>query len=405
MRVKQALFQKRIVDVACGAYHTLVLTDKGELYAFGLGDKGQLGLGNAVKHKNAPAILRGQLEKEYIFKIAAGGRHNLAATNYLPIITVEQGTLSSDFDKIVNSKDFSDVDLKLKKVSIKGHKVMLARSSVFNELMQAMKEGQRILKFGDVRPDVLLCVIRYLYTDNVLLKPDPQYSEGKKSEEDLISEFAIALQEVAENCGIPLSKADAASPETMFPHTLVPSLAQFVNNPLFADIKFRTPEGDEIYAHKAILSSRSDRWRAMFLAGFVESRQDVIDTPIRAPVFLSLLKFVYTDELDVNPEDSVELLMASNEFGLPRLKQLCEEFVERGIDVDNVAWLFEIADQNDCHQLKKFTFYFLLKEFDEVCKTETYANLTPQTLEQISLLRKPKDNKPTAQEGKNCTLQ
>ncbi len=31
-------------DVACGYYHTLVLTDHGETFAFGRNDKGQLGI-------------------------------------------------------------------------------------------------------------------------------------------------------------------------------------------------------------------------------------------------------------------------------------------------------------------------------------------------------------------------
>lgn len=31
-------------DVACGYYHTLALTDKGEIFSFGRNDKGQLGI-------------------------------------------------------------------------------------------------------------------------------------------------------------------------------------------------------------------------------------------------------------------------------------------------------------------------------------------------------------------------
>ena len=28
----------------------------------------------------------------------------------------------------------------------------------------------------------------------------------------------------------------------------------------------------------------------------------------------------------------------ANEFGLERLKSICEEFIGRGVDIENVAW-------------------------------------------------------------------
>ena len=56
-----------------------------------------------------------------------------------------------------------------------------------------------------------------------------------------------------------------------------------------------------------------------------------------------MLQYIYTDEVEIAPDDSVELLMAANEYGLDRLKQMCENFIEQGIDTENVAWLFGIT--------------------------------------------------------------
>ena len=40
------LEQESIVDASCGSSHTLLLSAKGQVYAFGLNTSGQLGLGS-----------------------------------------------------------------------------------------------------------------------------------------------------------------------------------------------------------------------------------------------------------------------------------------------------------------------------------------------------------------------
>jgi len=66
-----------IAQIACGDEHTLCLSDKGRLFVFGCGDHGQLGLGGVRSHR-APTAVR-------IFKrvaeIAAGGSWSLIRTH------------------------------------------------------------------------------------------------------------------------------------------------------------------------------------------------------------------------------------------------------------------------------------------------------------------------------------
>ena len=63
--------------------------------------------------------------------------------------------------------------------------------------------------------------------------------------------------------------------------------------------------------------------------------------------------------------------------------------------INKKIWLTsstEIADLNNAKQLKEFCMYFMLGQFDEVCGTETYKNLSPKSLEQIHKFRKPKES-------------
>ena len=58
-----------IRQIACGAYHTLILKHSGELIAFGDNEYGQLGLGDNIEKINIPTCV---IKDESIQQIACG---------------------------------------------------------------------------------------------------------------------------------------------------------------------------------------------------------------------------------------------------------------------------------------------------------------------------------------------
>ena len=42
------------IDIACGSSHSLCLSDEGEVYSWGEGGKGQLGIGEKLKQDRPP---------------------------------------------------------------------------------------------------------------------------------------------------------------------------------------------------------------------------------------------------------------------------------------------------------------------------------------------------------------
>eukprot|EP00977_Amphora_coffeiformis_P001392 scaffold287_cov173-Amphora_coffeaeformis.AAC.6 len=70
------------VAVAAAAHHTLVATANGEVYAFGLGKGGRLGLGDQMTHCPTPCrITGGSLSQRKVVGIAAAENHSIAATS------------------------------------------------------------------------------------------------------------------------------------------------------------------------------------------------------------------------------------------------------------------------------------------------------------------------------------
>lgn len=74
--------KSKVARIACGADHTLAITDKGELYAWGVGQYGNLGTGETNDEYEPVRIeIPNSSDKDsFVVHCAAGGKHSLACT-------------------------------------------------------------------------------------------------------------------------------------------------------------------------------------------------------------------------------------------------------------------------------------------------------------------------------------
>ena len=68
-----------VKSLSCGKEHVLILTSNGNVFSFGSGSRGQLGLGS-LEGKSSPAALEA-LQPLCITMVAAGGWHSLALSS------------------------------------------------------------------------------------------------------------------------------------------------------------------------------------------------------------------------------------------------------------------------------------------------------------------------------------
>ncbi|KAL1503593.1 hypothetical protein AB1Y20_012070 [Prymnesium parvum] len=71
-----SLKRKHITQLACGSFHTIVLTEQGDVFTWGIGERGQLGHGD-LENRKTPTPLLG-LQGTPIGSIAAGEAHTIA---------------------------------------------------------------------------------------------------------------------------------------------------------------------------------------------------------------------------------------------------------------------------------------------------------------------------------------
>ena len=77
--ILKPLRDKRIIQIACGEHHSLVLTDKADVYAWGRGFEGQLGISKSVQISSTPHYIKAFYGKPINY-IACGSFFSLAIT-------------------------------------------------------------------------------------------------------------------------------------------------------------------------------------------------------------------------------------------------------------------------------------------------------------------------------------
>ena len=159
--------------------------------------------------------------------------------------------------------------------------------------------------------------------------------------------------------------------------TLLADLSRLVNNAeTFPDITFMV-EGQPIVAHKAILVTRCEHFRAMFSTGMRESRSDTVtyppETAITRAAFLAMLEWLYCGRvpgLHRNAPRALEVLALAQYMGIEGLKSLAEAALVHAADVSNVCSLYLAARKYGSTSLEHFCLEYVLKHHAAVSLDE-----------------------------------
>lgn len=72
----------KVADISAGGWHSLALSTEGEVYTWGRGEYGRLGLADrSGSIKLRAKKVQGQIEGHTVVQISAGGSHTLALTS------------------------------------------------------------------------------------------------------------------------------------------------------------------------------------------------------------------------------------------------------------------------------------------------------------------------------------
>ena len=152
-----------------------------------------------------------------------------------------------------------------------------------------------------------------------------------------------------------------------------------LQNGSHSDIAFLIGEAkDEIKAHKAILSARSQYFNAMFReGGMSESNMSrIVIKDHDKLTFFRMLEFIYSNEIrDIDkcsPDEVISLLMMANEYVLDDLRLLCQQTAKKLVSIENIGKFLLLSQHNNAEGLKKACEIFIRGNKKELKKNATF---------------------------------
>jgi RCC1 and BTB domain-containing protein len=290
-------------QIACGGFHTAVVTDDGKVYTFGGGEHGQLGHGDKF-NRVVPTLVQA-LENEHISQITCGWSHTVVLTprGVCSFGNGEHGKLGHGTIKKLSTPSLVE--------KLKGHRVVSIAS--YNEHTAALVE--------------------------------PLHDSG-------------AVWGAFGTNTVPVTTS------------FLRNMRDMVDNDEFSDVIFKV-DNDFVYAHKSILASRCEHFAALLRSGMRETVEGEITIPnVTKPVFLLLMEYIYTDSVMIDMEYAVDLYVLADMYGLERLSNICVTVVKRNLSTFNATGILQHATDEDCIVLKDLAMEFVISNFERISKTD-----------------------------------
>ncbi|XP_069191148.1 LOW QUALITY PROTEIN: BTB/POZ domain-containing protein 1 [Procambarus clarkii] len=165
--------------------------------------------------------------------------------------------------------------------------------------------------------------------------------------------------------------------------TVKERFAFLFNNEILSDVHFLVGKGDSrqrIPAHKFVLAVGSAVFDAMF-NGQLSTRQEEIELPdVEPQAFLALLRFLYSDEVQIGPETVMTVLYTAKKYAVPALEQACVDFLKRNLSSDNAFMLLTQARLFDEPQLAALCLETIDKNTADSLAAEGFTDIDSNTL-------------------------
>ncbi|KAM9836255.1 RCC1 and BTB domain-containing protein 1 [Aulostomus maculatus] len=336
-RVLNSLQGKTTMGITCGQTSSMAVLDNGEVYGWGYNGNGQLGIGNNG-NQHTPCRLSA-LQGLCVQQVVSGYSHCLALT--------DEGLLYAWGANTYGQLGTGNKSNHLSPVQIMADKERIVEVAACHSTYTsaAKTRGGQVYIWGQCRGQsiVLPYLTHFTNTDDVFAccaSPPVMWRLMSMEHDDFLT-VSVAL------------KNEFDSPET-------------------SDLKFSV-DGQYIHVHKAVLKIRCEHFRSMFRSQWSEDQQDVIEIgQFSYPVYRAFLQFLYTDAIDLPPEDAIGLLDLATSYCENRLKRLCQHIIKRGITIENAFTLLSAAIRYDAEDLEEFCFRFCVNHLTQVTQTEAF---------------------------------
>ncbi|KAJ7308216.1 hypothetical protein JRQ81_008736 [Phrynocephalus forsythii] len=166
--------------------------------------------------------------------------------------------------------------------------------------------------------------------------------------------------------------------------TVQERFAFLFNNEVLSDVHFLVGKGragaQRIPAHRFVLAVGSAVFDAMFNGGMATTSTEIELPDVEPSAFLALLKFLYSDEVQIGPETVMTTLYTAKKYAVPTLEAHCVEFLKKNLRADNAFMLLTQARLFDEPQLASLCLENIDKNTSDAINAEGFTDIDLDTL-------------------------
>lgn len=163
---------------------------------------------------------------------------------------------------------------------------------------------------------------------------------------------------------------------------------QMVNNKYLSDVKFIVA-GSTFHAHKMILITAS----CLFYEHFqVKGEKELKVESVDPETFLKVISYCYTDKIQVNENDVLELLLAANKLQVRQITNICHGFISNMMSPESIFIIFDKALELENELFQKKCLDFINKN-EAKCFTSKgfFAISLPSLMKILEVCKYPRE--------------
>ena len=164
-------------------------------------------------------------------------------------------------------------------------------------------------------------------------------------------------------------------------NTILERNSHMFNNPEFSDISF-TCEGSmkQFHAHKYVLATSSVVFKAMFYGDMAEKNSLVHLTDTDDKSLEEFLRFLYTDECELTPDNVVSVMYLAKKYIVPSLSGKCVDSLRSFMTAENAMSILEAATKFDEKELVKNCLELIESNTRNVITSKDFKSISQTTL-------------------------
>uniref|UniRef100_A0A1A8QQ92 BTB (POZ) domain containing 6b n=1 Tax=Nothobranchius rachovii TaxID=451742 RepID=A0A1A8QQ92_9TELE len=228
-----------------------------------------------------------------------------------------------------------------------------------------------------------------LFSTSIPQSDDEEVLEGKKSFIQLSGPDPSADRSNQHHLGQP-GDDDDDSEERCSWQAAHPTLrernALMFNNEHMADVHFIVgPRGETqtVPAHKYVLAVGSSVFGAMFYGDLAEEQSEIHIPDVEPAAFLTLLKYMYSDEVELEEDNVLTTLYAAKKYIVPAVAKACVSFLETSLEAKNACVLLSQSRLFEEAELTQRCWEVIDAQAELALRSEGFCEIDRPTLEII----------------------